>query len=126
MLVGINSCLHLSGLFFFTHDHLYYLGVLLVSSFLLVLTALSYLYHIYIFCEEIFLLGDPAFWVGLGITLFFPGIALVICLHELILEQHICLFGAPLNDIIPQFLAIILYLFISIAIIQCSRQKISH
>lgn len=123
---SINSGMYLTGLLFFTHDHLYYLGVLLVSAFLLVLITLCYLFHIYIFCEEILLLRDPVFWVGMGTTFFFTGCSVVICLHELILEQDIRLLGEPLNDIIPHFFAIILYLFISISIILCSKQKISH
>ncbi|HVZ26465.1 MAG TPA: hypothetical protein VG842_10440 [Sediminibacterium sp.] len=122
-LSGINICMHLTGLIFFTHDHLFYLWVLLVSAFLIVLTALCYVYHIYVFCEEIFILRDPAIWVGLGIALFFPGNSLVICLHELIYEQQVYLLGEPLYDIFPRFLAIFLYLFISIAILQCIRQK---
>jgi hypothetical protein len=111
------------GLIFFTKDLDYYFSCFIVSSFFFVFISLRYIYGQYSGDEKINLLSESGFWLALGVSVFFSGTCIVFCLHDLIMNNNLNIFGTRLYHMIPRILSIILYSSISIAIILFKRKN---
>lgn len=90
---------------------------LIISGFIIAVTALSCLYYRFVDDEGMLLIIDPVFWISFGVSLFYAGVCIVFSLYDLIYKYNLSLFGLKLYQFVPRILSMILYLSISISII---------
>lgn len=100
--------------------------ILIIVGLLLTMTALIYIYTLFVDDNNLSLIKEPGFWIATGVSLFFSGVSIVFSLHNMILKNNLRLFGIMLYNFVPSILSVILYMCISIAIILCKKKtKIS-
>lgn len=101
--------------------HFLYLNFV-ITGFFLSFMALGYIYIRFLDDQNFYLITDPVFWVALGVSLFYSGTSVVFIMHDLIRVKRLWFMGLSLHNVVPQFLSVLLYLSISIAIIQCKKK----
>lgn len=81
--------------------------------------------HFYHYLQNDNYAGERHFLSGLfiasGVLIFYSGITICFSLYNYIRINDLSLFGIPLYNLIPRYLSILLYLFISIALIIWKR-----
>lgn len=111
---------------FFQQNWSYSINSLIFAGFCFSVIALAYIYIRFTTDNQEIILNEPGFWIAFGVSLFFSGVSIVLCLHGFIVKHDLRLFGIRLYNIVPRMLCVILYLSISIAIILCKKKtKIS-
>jgi hypothetical protein len=118
----LSTAANISGLVFFSADYNLYFIFFIISGFFFVLMSLHYIYEQFRM-EDAFLTKQPGFWIALGVSVFFSGTCIVFCLHDIILNNNLNLFGYKLYNLIPRLLSVVLYLCISISIILCKQKN---
>lgn len=126
ILITISILCYIGSLIFFPSSHdLLYIN-LVISGLILSFVSLVYLYLKFLDDDPAYLIEEPEFWIAFGVSIFFSGVCIVFSLHNIIIENNLTVFGLKLHHIVPRVLSIVLYLSISIAIIQCKKKtKIS-
>lgn len=95
---------------------------LVLSGLILSFISLVYLYSRFLDDDTAYLIEEPEFWIAFGVSIFFSGVCVVFSLHDIIVKNNLSVFGLKLHHIVPRVLSVILYISISIAIIQCKKK----
>jgi hypothetical protein len=93
------------------------LVIAIVSNMFNAVISLGYLYLHIIKNDSIRLLHEPGWWLATGVSVFFSCVSIGYLLYDFILQNKLRLFGIYLYNLIPRFMSLILYSFISIGII---------
>lgn len=101
--------------------HFLYLNFV-ITGFFLSFIALGCIYVRFLDDQNLYLITDSVFWVAFGVSLFYSGTSIVFVMHDFIRSKKLWFMGLSLHNAVPQFLSILLYLSISIAIIQCKKK----
>lgn len=104
-----------------TNIHFLYLNFVITGLFLSFM-ALGSIYVRFLDDQNFYLITDSVFWVAFGVSLFYSGTSIVFVMHDFIRVKKLWFMGLSLHNVVPQFLSILLYLSISIAIIQCKKK----
>lgn len=121
-LVAISVLGYLISLFFFFNNkNLLYID-LIYSGLIFSFISLLYLYDKFVSDDELYLISEPGFWIAFGVSIFFSGVSVTFSLHDFIVEKQLELYGQKLHHLVPQILSVILYISLSIAIIQCKKK----
>jgi hypothetical protein len=89
----------------------------ITSNIFLAVIALFYLYLIILKNDNINLVCEHSWWLAVGIAVFSSCVSIGHLLYDFILQNNLRLFGTYLYNVIPQFMSLILYSFISVSII---------
>lgn len=121
-LIIISVFCYVVSLFFFSSNpYLLYIN-LVVSGLILSFISLVYLYSRFLDDNSGSLIEEPEFWIAFGVSIFFSGVCIVFSLHDTIVKNDLSIHGLKLHHFVPRVLSVILYLSISIAIIQCKKK----
>ncbi len=79
--------------------------------------ALSFLYKKIISEDNLILTSDPGFWVSTAVILFFSTTIICFLMIDFIRENDLRVLGLRLYNFVPQVMSVVLYSFLSTAII---------
>lgn len=98
--------------------------ILTAGSFLIIAFVLLFFYNKLQTIEYKQAITDvPLFWLATGLLFFYTGISLSNAMYPYLSTVKVKIFNIQLHNLIPQFLSVILYSCIIIAIIKCRKQE---
>jgi hypothetical protein len=120
-IIVISSILTVTCLYIFMISdakHNYTYPLVIAMGIELSIIACIYLYHIFLSEDlEILLIKQSGFWMAAGVLLFFSGMCFTFAISPLALKYDLKIFDTYLLQFIPRVLSVVLYSFLSIAVI---------
>jgi hypothetical protein len=96
--------------------------ILTTGSFLIIVLVLLFFYSMLQARQHNHVITEvPLFWIATGLLFFYIGISLSNAMYSYLSKVNIRILKIPLHNLIPQFLSVILYSCIIIAIIKCRK-----
>lgn len=127
LMVSIFSVGAMIWYLFFGNPKTFISSILTAGSFFIIGLVLIFFYNkLQMIEHDKIITNDPSFWIATGLLFFYTGISLSNAMYSYLSIVKVKFFNVALHNLIPQFLSVILYTCIIIAIIKCrSRTKIS-
>ncbi len=92
--------------------------ILIAMGIELSLIACIYLYHIFLSDDlQVLLIKQSGFWMAAGVLLFFSGMCFTFAISPIALKYDLKIFDTYLLRFIPRVLSVLLYSFLSIAVV---------
>ena len=112
----IATCLYIFIISDGKHNYMY--PLVIAMGIELSVVACIYLYHMFLSEDlEILLIKQASFWMAAGVLLFFSGMCFTFAISPLALKYDLKIFDTYLLLFIPRVLSVVLYSFLSIAVI---------